>query len=69
MPSSVVNTFVPTKQGVIDALNKLIPTIKDFKKRMEAKNLVAQFKIEIQKKNYKRRLMPPSNRLTMPSAA
>lgn len=48
MPSSIVNTFVPTKQGVIDALNKLIPTIKDFKKRMEAKNLVAQFKIEIQ---------------------
>ena len=56
MPSSIVNTFVPTKQGVIDALNKLIPTIKDFKKRMEAKNLVAQFKIEIQKEELQKEI-------------
>ena len=56
MPSSVVNTFVPTKQGVIDALNKLIPTIKDFKKRMEAKNLVAQFKIEIQQEELQKEI-------------
>ena len=56
MPSSVVNTFVPTKQGVIDALNKLIPTIKDFKKRMEAKNLVAQFKIEIRKEELQKEI-------------
>ena len=56
MPSSIVNTFVPTKQGVIDALNKLIPTIKDFKKRMEAKNLVAQFKIEIQQEELQKEI-------------
>ena len=56
MPSGIVNTFVPTKQGVIDALNKLIPTIKDFKKRMEAKNLVAQFKIEIQKEELQKEI-------------
>ena len=56
MPSGIVNTFVPTKQGVIDALNKLIPTITDFKKRMEAKNLVAQFKVELQKEELQREL-------------
>lgn len=56
MPSGIVNTFVPTKQGVIDALNKLIPTIKDFKKRMEAKNLVAQFKIEIRKEELQKEI-------------
>lgn len=56
MPSGIVNTFVPTKQGVIDALNKLIPTIKDFKKRMEAKNLVAQLKIEIQKEELQKEI-------------
>ena len=56
MPSSIVNTFVPTKQGVIDALNKLIPTIKDFKKRMEAKNLVAQLKIEIKEEELQKEI-------------
>lgn len=56
MPSSVVNTFVPTKQGVIDALNKLIPTIKDFKKRMEAKNFVAELKVEIQKEELQKEI-------------
>ena len=56
MPSGIVNAFVPTKQGVIDALNKLIPTIKDFKKRMEAKNLVAQLKIEIQKEELQKEI-------------
>lgn len=56
MPSGIVNNFVPTKQGVIDALNKLIPTIKDFKKRMEAKNLVAQFKIEIQQEELQKEI-------------
>lgn len=56
MPSSIVNTFVPTKQGVIDALNKLIPTIKDFKKQMEAKNLVAQLKIEIKEEELQKEI-------------
>ena len=56
MPSSIVNTFVPTKQGVIDALNKLIPTIKDFKKRMEAKNFVAELKVEIQKEELQKEI-------------
>ena len=56
MPSGIVNTFVPTKQGVIDALNKLIPTIKDFKKRMEAKNFVAELKVEIQKEELQKEI-------------
>ena len=56
MPSGIVNTFVPTKQGVIDALNKLIPTIKDFKKQMEAKNLVAQLKIEIKEEELQKEI-------------
>lgn len=49
MPQNVIEGFVPTKQGVIDALNKIVPYIKDFKKRMDAQNTVAEMKIEIDK--------------------
>lgn len=47
MPQSVLENFVPDKEGVIAALEKIIPTISDFKKRMDAKNTVAEMKIGI----------------------
>lgn len=49
MPQNIANAFVPTKEGLSDALKKLIPAIKDFKKRMDAQNMVAELKIEIDK--------------------
>ena len=47
MPHGIVNSFVPTKEGVIAAIEKIIPTISDFKKKMDAKNYVAELKIGI----------------------
>ena len=49
MPESVMKSFVPTREGVVAALDKIIPTISDFKKRMDAMNLQAELKIEIDK--------------------
>ena len=49
MPESVMKSFVPTRDGVVAALDKIIPTISDFKKRMDAMNMQAELKIEIDK--------------------
>ena len=49
MPESVMKSFVPTREGVVAALDKIIPTISDFKKRMDAMNMQAELKIEIDK--------------------
>lgn len=49
MPESVMKSFVPTREGIVAALDKLIPTISDFKKRMDAMNMQAELKIEIDK--------------------
>lgn len=49
MPESVMSSFVPTREGVVEALDKIIPTISDFKKRMDAQNMRAEMKIEIDK--------------------
>lgn len=54
MPQSVLENFVPDKEGVIAALEKIIPTISDFKKRMDAKNTVAEMKIGIDSEALKR---------------
>lgn len=49
MPESVMKSFVPTREGIVTALDKLIPTISDFKKRMDAMNMQAELRIEIDK--------------------
>ena len=49
MPESVMKSFVPTREGVVAALDKIIPTISDFKKRMDAMNMQAELRIEIDK--------------------
>lgn len=53
MPESIVNSFVPTKEGLINALEKLLPTINDFKKRMDVRNTIAELKVQIDKENLK----------------
>ena len=49
MPESVMKSFVPTREGIVAALDKIIPTISDFKKRMDAMNMQAELRIEIDK--------------------
>ena len=44
-----MKSFVPTREGVVAALDKIIPTISDFKKRMDAMNMQAELRIEIDK--------------------
>lgn len=53
MPESIVNSFVPTKDGLINALEKLLPTINDFKKKMDVRNTIAELKVQIDKENLK----------------
>lgn len=53
MPQSIVNSFVPTKEGLINALEKLLPTINDFKKKMDVRNTIAELKVQIDKEKLK----------------
>lgn len=53
MPESIVNSFVPTNDGLINALEKLLPTINDFKKKMDVRNTIAELKVQIDKENLK----------------
>ena len=53
MPKSIVNSFVPTKEGLIKALEKLLPTITDFKKKMDVRNTIAEIKVQIDKEKLK----------------
>lgn len=53
MPESIVNSFVPTKEGLINALEKLLPTINDFKKKMDVRNTIAELKVQIDKEKLK----------------
>ena len=53
MPENIANSFVPTKEGLINALEKLLPTINDFKKKMEVRNTIAELKVQIKKENLK----------------
>lgn len=46
MPKSIINSFVPTREGVIKALEKLLPTIHDFKKKMDVRNTIAELKLQ-----------------------
>lgn len=57
MPESIVNSFVPTKEGLIKALEDLLKTIPqtadNFKKRMDVRNTIAELKVQIDKENLK----------------
>lgn len=53
MPEGIVNSFVPSKEGLINALEKLLPTINDFKKKMDVRNTIAELKVQIDKEKLK----------------
>lgn len=56
MPDSIVSSFVPTKQGLKKALEQLLPTIKDFKKKAEVLKDIGQLDIEIRTDNLQKEL-------------
>lgn len=56
MPDSIVSSFVPTKQGLKKALEQLLPTIKDFKKKAEVLKDIGQLDIEIRTDNLQKQL-------------
>lgn len=47
MPDEIVKSFVPDKQGLIQALKQIEPTIKDFKKRAQLKNDIVELQIQL----------------------
>ena len=56
MPDSIVSSFVPTKQGLKKALERLLPTIRDFKKKAEVLKDIGQLDIEIRTDNLQKQL-------------
>ena len=56
MPEGIIKSFVPTKQGLAKALNQLLPTIKDFKKKAEVMKTISQLEIEIDKEKLQKQL-------------
>lgn len=56
IPDSIVSSFVPTKQGLKKALEQLLPTIKDFKKKAEVLKDIGQLDIEIRTDNLQKQL-------------
>ena len=53
MPEVVSENLVPSKEGMIKALENLLPYVNDFKKKMELKNLIAEYNIRIKKESLK----------------
>ena len=53
MPEAVSENLVPSKEGMIKALKNLLPYVEDFKKKMELKNLIAEYNIRIKKESLK----------------
>ena len=53
MPESVSENLVPSKEGMVKALENLLPYVNDFKKKMELKNLIAEYNIRIKKESLK----------------
>ena len=56
MDKSIIDSFVPTKEGLIKALNQLLPTITDFKKKAEVMKLKSKYEIEIDSDELKKQL-------------
>lgn len=56
MDKGIINSFVPTKEGMVKALNQLLPTITDFKKKAEVLKLKSKYEIEIDRDNLQQQL-------------
>ena len=56
MPDEIVKSFVPDKQGLIQALKQIEPTIKDFKKRAQLKNDIVELQIQLDTEFFQQQL-------------
>lgn len=56
MDKGIIDSFVPTKEGLAKALRQLLPTITDFKKKAEVMKAISQLEIEIDKEKLQKQL-------------
>lgn len=64
MPDEIVKSFVPDKQGLIQALKQIEPTIKDFKKRAQLKNDIVELQIQLDTEFFKQQLDDVKNEIS-----
>lgn len=63
MPNKVVKGFVPDKQGLIQALKQIEPTIKDFKKRAQLKNDIVELQKQLDTEFFQQQLNDVKNEI------
>lgn len=64
MPDEIVKSFVPDKQGLIQALKQIEPTIKDFKKRAQIKNDIVELQIQLDTEFFNQQLNDVKNEIS-----
>lgn len=64
MPDEIVKSFVPDKQGLIQALKQIEPTIKDFKKRAQLKNDIVELQIQLDTEFFQQQLNDVKNEIS-----
>lgn len=64
MPDEIVKSFVPDKQGLIQALKQIEPTIKDFKKRSQLKNDIVELQIQLDTEFFQQQLNDVKNEIS-----
>lgn len=64
MPDEIVKSFVPDKQGLIQALKQIEPTIKDFKKRAQLKSDIVELQIQLDTEFFQQQLNDVKNEIS-----
>lgn len=64
MPDEIVKSFIPDKQGLIQALKQIEPTIKDFKKRAQLKNDIVELQIQLDTEFFQQQLNDVKNEIS-----
>lgn len=64
MPDEIVKSFVPDKQGLIQALKQIEPTIKDFQKRAQLKNDIVELQIQLDTEFFQQQLNDVKNEIS-----
>lgn len=64
MPDEIVKSFVPDKQGLIQDLKQIEPTIKDFKKRAQLKNDIVELQIQLDTEFLQQQLKDVKNEIS-----
>lgn len=64
MPDEIVKSFVPDKQGLIQDLKQIEPTIKDFKKRAQLKNDIVELQIQLDTEFFQQQLNDVKNEIS-----